>query len=184
VGAVGFWFSGLFFLVRFSVGGGAGPRGWVSACGAWFLLWSRRFGVGVKGPVPKRSEDRHRRNSPEPSRIVVSGGAAPQPEGDPLWCPAAQRLWRAWGESGQSRFFQASDWAFAQFLCDELTYYLSFKRHNGQILAQIMSGLSSLLTTEGDRRRVQVELVAEDPKAGFGSVEVMAEWKSRLSRMS
>ena len=127
--------------------------------------------MGVKGPVPKRSEDRHRRNSPEPSRIVVSGGAAPQPEGDPLWCPAAQRLWRAWGESGQSRFFQASD-------------YLSFKRHNGQILAQIMSGLSSLLTTEGDRRRVQVELVAEDPKAGSGSVEVMAEWKSRLSRMS
>ena len=69
-------------------------------------------------------------------------------------------------------------------MCDELTYYLSFKRHNGQILAQIMSGLSSLLTTEGDRRRVQVELVAEDPKAGSGSVEVMAEWKSRLSRMS
>lgn len=177
-------FLGWFSSFAFRLVEGLGPVGGVSACGAWFLLWSRRFGVGVKGPVPKRSEDRHRRNSPEPSRIVVSGGAAPQPEGDPLWCPAAQRLWRAWGESGQSRFFQASDWAFAQFLCDELTYYLSFKRHNGQILAQIMSGLSSLLTTEGDRRRVQVELVAEDPKAGSGSVEVMAEWKSRLSRMS
>ena len=139
--------------------------------------------MGERGPIPKRSDERHRRNASE--RDVVSSPAAEgvqAPAADGSWHPIAKRLWRAAKESGQSRFYEPSDWAVLYSLMDDLSYYKSGSKRSGQMLQTIMSSLSSLLLTEGDRRRLQIELArpgSEDPsRAGASEVE---RWRGKLT---
>lgn len=143
--------------------------------------------MGTRGPVPKRTESLNGHRSKEElagSRITKAAGAddVSQPVADPDWHPIAVRLWKSLGESGQSRFYEPSDWAVAYSLMDDLSHYKASSKRSGQMLATIMSALSSLLVTEGDRRRVQIELAratgVDDPEAG--KVAVMDKWRQRL----
>ena len=138
--------------------------------------------MGTRGPVPKRAESRQRRNASDVD-IKRAAGAddVARPEPDPDWHPIAARLWHSLGESGQSRFYEPSDWAVAYSLMDDLSYYKSSSKRSGQMLATIMSAMSSLLVTEGDRRRVQIELArpnAEDSEEST-KVAVMDKWRQR-----
>lgn len=118
--------------------------------------------MGSRGPVGKRLADlQGHRSKSELSSVsltVVGASAVHQPEAPDYWCAAALRLWESMGVSGQSRFYEPSDWAYAWFLMDLVTDYVEGGRQNGQLLGVILSGLTSLLLTEGDRRRVGVEL--------------------------
>ena len=139
--------------------------------------------MGRRGPIPKRPSDRKRRNEPDikPTEIKVAGQVL-QPPPDSQWHPIAKRLWEAMGESGQARFYEPSDWAVAYSLMDDLTYLKTMTKRSGQMLAVIMSSLSSLLLTEGDRRRLQLELNRATPGGGEDGqkVVVMDKWKQRL----
>ena len=109
--------------------------------------------MGTRGPVPKRTESRQRRNAPEVETIKAAGADdVAQPSPDPDWHPIAARLWHSLGESGQSRFYEPSDWAVAYSLMDDLSHYKASSKRSGQMLATIMSALSSLLVTEANRR--------------------------------
>jgi hypothetical protein len=139
--------------------------------------------MGERGPIPKRSDDRHRRNAPE--RPVTKAPAAERvtvPLADPTWHDIATQLWKGLIESGQSKFYEPSDWAIAFSLCDDLSHYKYASRRSSQMLAAIMSGLSSLLVTEGDRRRVQLELSrpTSEQLESDGVVE-MKKWREQLS---
>lgn len=138
--------------------------------------------MGTRGPVPKRSEDRHRRNSPAPVSAPSVSQGAPQPRGSSSWSPAAKRIWKSLGKSGQARFFEPSDWAYAQFVMEEMTRYQDGERQNGQVLTAILSSLTSLMLTEGDRRRVGIELArpSNDGDGEPAKVEVMDKWRQRL----
>ena len=140
--------------------------------------------MGTRGPVPKRTESRQRRNAPEVETTKAAGADdVAQPSPDPDWHPIAARLWHSLGESGQSRFYEPSDWAVAYSLMDDLSHYKASSKRSGQMLATIMSALSSLLVTEGDRRRVQIELArpnAEDSEENT-KVAVMDKWRQKLS---
>lgn len=138
--------------------------------------------MGSRGPVPKREESRHRRNAPsmDVAHAQSSDGTA-APEPDPDWHPIARRLWDSAAKSGQSRFYQASDWAVLYSLMDDLTYYKNGSKRSGQMLQTIMSSLTSLLLTEGDRRRLQIELSRpEQEDEAASDVAVMNEWRKRL----
>ena len=138
--------------------------------------------MGNRGPVPKRSEDRKRRNEGEieTTKVEVSG-VVEVPEANPEWHPIARRLWESLEGSGQSRFYEPSDWALAYSLCDDLSYYKLARVRSGQMLASIMSALSSLLLTEGDRRRVALELSRPEADGGKDDkVTRMDEWKRKL----
>ncbi len=103
------------------------------------------------------------------------------PDADPEWHPIAQDLWESLEKSGQARFYEPSDWAIAYSLCDDLSYYKLARVRSGQMLASIMSALSSLLLTEGDRRRVQVELNRKQADDGEDeNVTRMDKWKQKL----
>ncbi|MBN6777424.1 hypothetical protein JRG19_02520 [Pseudoclavibacter alba] len=97
------------------------------------------------------------------------------------WHPIAKRLWKAAKESGQSRFYEPSDWAVLYSLMDDLTYYKQARVRSGQMLQTIMSSLSSLLLTEGDRRRLQIELAkpVEAEASSVGEAEVL-HWQREL----
>lgn len=141
--------------------------------------------MGTRGPIPKRSEDRHRRNEPvQPIKTAPAGVKKKPGAACKEWHPIAKRLWNSAKQSGQSRFYEPSDWAMLYSLCDDLSYYKAQGKRSGQMLASIMSALGSLLLTEGDRRRVQVEL--EQPEESEEAqreahVARMEDWRSRLT---
>ena len=139
--------------------------------------------MGTRGPVPKRTESRQRRNVSDVDVKRADGAEdVPQPAPDPDWHPIAGRLWESLGRSGQSRFYEPSDWAVAYSLMDDLSYYKASSKRSGQMLATIMSAMSSLLVTEGDRRRVQIELArpnADDSEENT-KVAVMDKWRQKL----
>lgn len=75
----------------------------------------------MAGPIPKRSEDRVRRNQVD----ITKGVMFPVREWEPKrgWHRLAKETFEAIGSSGQSQYFQDSDWAIATVLCEELSEY-------------------------------------------------------------
>lgn len=150
--------------------------------------------MGTRGPVPNRSEDLSRpreRRGAAAGPEVTKGTLRPVviPEADPEWHPIAHMLWEGLIASGQSDFYQQSDWAFAYSLMEDLTRYKEplvskdgefyFKR-SGQMLQTIYSAMERLLVTEGDRRRVRIELAEPVPEQDPAAVIAIADYQAGL----
>lgn len=114
----------------------------------------------MPGPPPKRSDQRRRRNKPTREITKVEGAAeVPVPDADPQWHPVARRWFESLGQSGQSAFYEPSDWATAFAVAETMSRDLHADGPvGGASLAAWLKAMSSLLVTEGDRRRVSVEL--------------------------
>ena len=120
---------------------------------------------GTRGPVPNRSDQRRRTNKPEVPIVSASSGsvAASQPPADESWHRLAVDWYRALAVSGQSEFFQASDWAQAQVWAHLLSVELLKDKPSAMMIAAWASGAGELLTTEGARRRMRIELERAKP---------------------
>lgn len=141
--------------------------------------------MGVRGPVPNRSDDLSRpreRRGGEHAKPITKGvsRAASIPDHDPDWHPIAIQLWLALIESGQSDFYESSDWAFAFSVCDDLSYYKNGVKRSGQMLQSIYSAMERLLVTEGDRRRVSIELQDPPDESNSASVTAINDYKAGL----
>lgn len=127
------------------------------------------------GPVPKRSEDRIRRNKVDvPTEKVTAYGAVVQP---PLDFPHPHakivRLWDSLGESAQSKYYEPSDWEYARICLHFLDNLLWTEKPSAQQVANVISMMSNLLMTEGDRRRVRLEVERENTDAQVFDVAEM-----------
>lgn len=141
--------------------------------------------MGTRGPVPKRTDQRRRTNK-DPNGAVTKAPSTPKapviPEPDPLWHELAQKYYTALGESGQSAFFEPSDWMHARVSMEILSRMLSAGRLSAQLYAAWTADTARLLVTEGDRRRMRLELERAkpaDPDADAG-VASMDAWRTRL----
>lgn len=67
----------------------------------------------MPGPLPKRSDVRRRRNITGSADHVTVTGAVVVPSVPPGWDPLARNIFKAMQESGQSAFYEPSDWAAA-----------------------------------------------------------------------
>lgn len=128
--------------------------------------------MGSRGPVPKRSEERRRTNSPEAVKVdaVAAPVAAPEPDED--WHPVARRWFESLAVSAQARFYEPSDWGVAFALAEGLSRELKPRPKvtptgavvevteppSGAFWGAFLRGCAELLVTEGSRRRVQVEV--------------------------
>lgn len=113
----------------------------------------------MRGPVPKRSDQRRRRNKPEVEITTAPGAAVVEvPPADPDWHPIAARWYESLAKSGQSRFYEPSDWAQARYVAEAMSRSLAGAKMSGQLFAAVVSASTSLLVTEGDRRRLRLEL--------------------------
>lgn len=131
----------------------------------------------MSGPVPNRSDDLSRKrnanraNRPDVTKAEAFPVDVPPTPGD--WHPIAKQVFESLKTSGQSQFYQNSDWAFAFLICSDLDFYLKEDRNRSAMRAQtIYSALGNLMMTEADRRRLRIELQA--PPENTESARVIA----------
>lgn len=125
--------------------------------------------AGPRGPVPKRSGERRRRNKPEgvePVKALQQAVEWPAPGED--WHEIALRWYRSLECSGQSQFYEPSDVAAAVYVAEAMSRSLNGKL-SSVMFAAVMSAMTELLTTEAARRRARIELertaATEEPPA-------------------
>lgn len=149
--------------------------------------------MGERGPVPQRTEQRRRTNADPAGPVTKLTGAPsaakarrapPMPSASRDWHPIARRWFTALGRSGQREFYEPSDWMEAFAAAEVLSRLLLADKLSAVGLAAWTAMSARLLTTEGDRRRVRIELgrhkPASDPDAEAG-VTSMAGWVSKLA---
>lgn len=123
--------------------------------------------IGNSGPIPKRSDQRRRNNKPTVAIDTAPGATNVEiPDADPDWIPAARRWYESLAESGQSVFYQPSDWATAWVWAELLNGVLDGGKPSAMMISAWASGATDLLVTEGSRRRMRLELAkakAGDP---------------------
>lgn len=152
---------------------------------------------GAGGVPPKRDAQRRRSNAPALGEATAAPGAAvvEVPEADPEWHPVALRWFESLAKSGQSVFYEPSDWLTAFMLAESMSRELKpqtvvDKEGNvhmvslppkGASLAAWLKGMTTLMVTEGDRRRARLELFR--PSAGGeedADVSELDDYRRRL----
>lgn len=155
--------------------------------------------MGARGPAPKRSDQRRRANKPEVPVSQASGAVEVEaPKANSKWHPTAKRWFESLAESGQSVFYEPSDWAAAYVLAETMSRGLKPRvvgttdegepvtAHlppSGAELSAWLKGMASLLVTEADRRRASVELQRprEDGETETAEVTDIRSWREGLS---
>lgn len=120
---------------------------------------------GSGGPVPKRESQRRRRNMPEVpvTHAETSVAAVRVPPADEDWHSLAREWYESLSRSGQRQFLEPSDWAQARVWAHLLSVELFKDKPSAMMIAAWQSGAAELLTTEGARRRMRIELERAKP---------------------
>lgn len=140
----------------------------------------------IPRPEAELARPRARKGGNPQSTVIGTRRGAVQPLSDPAWHRIALMLWDALGDSGQADFYEASDWAVAYALCDDLSEYKRATWKDGnpkrspEMLKALQAGMTSLLMTEGDRRRVHMELVAPPEEKPAAAVLAIADYQAAL----
>jgi hypothetical protein len=155
----------------------------------------------MPGPVPKRSTQRRRRNKPaggEIDRAEAAGSFTP-PKANSKWHPTAKIWFDSLAASGQARYYEPSDWALAIFLAEAMSRELKPQyvgtSETGDVIREVLpvkgasisallKGMTSLLISEGDRRRMRLELERNGPAPADRDdpkVARMSEHRSRFA---
>ena len=136
--------------------------------------------MGVHGPVPKRDAERRRENKPEvPTETVPMPGKVKPPSCPTNLHPLARSWYRSLATSGQSKFYEPSDWQEARVLATVLSKALTSGKPVAQLIAIWQTGAAQLLTTEGARRRMRME-IERGAKPSLASVSLMDEYREKL----
>ena len=148
--------------------------------------------MGVRGPIPEREENlaRPRERQGTDEQAAKRGQLQPiqldwQPS--PEWGELADMTWESAKCSGMSDFYQDTDYAELWFLCNELDRYTKMKwkdgtaRQSPEMVKALLTGLSNLGFTEGDRRRVRIELDAPEPEKASASVTALHLYQGGLT---
>ncbi len=116
----------------------------------------------MPGPLPKRVEERRRRNA-VPGETVVTMPGRVKPPAAPRGChPIARNLYNSLKASGQSQFFEPSDWQAARLAAEVTSRLLkNADRTSAQLFAAVWAAWDDLMTTEAARRRARLQVMRE-----------------------
>jgi hypothetical protein len=131
-------------------------------------------------PVPKRSEQRRRRNKVDIDHVEMAGTVeAPDLLDLEDAHPLAVNLYESLRSSGQARYYEPSDWARAQLLVWSLSKMLHTGRPSAMLLAALQKDMDALLVSEAERRRVRMEIErgAPDDSAERAKVAQMEAYR-------
>ena len=152
--------------------------------------------MGSRGPIPKREAERMGHSKPEtPIDAVPVSGSVQIPTADPKWHPTARLIYDSLPSSGQAKFYEPSDWSTAYLLAESLSRDLkpqsigitdegkvirAYVPLKGASLAAYLKGFAALGVTEGDRRRMGIEIDRKPQKPALTAVTVMDEYRDAL----
>jgi hypothetical protein len=144
--------------------------------------------MGARGPAPARSDQRRRTNKPDtPVDQVETAGEVEIPPPSEHWHSTAKAWYESLAESGQSRFYEPSDWWQAHFCADLMHQSLTGDKVNAQLVAQIRGMMTDLLSSESSRRRVSMEILRGNAETGApssGNVTNLAARRKRVADAS
>ncbi len=131
--------------------------------------------MGSRGPAGKRPEEKRRRN--KDSGVKNEGKATADvkpPAAKRDWHPIAKAWYKSLRDSGQSEFYEPSDWAMAQIVAESISRDLKpqvvavpestgvpvFETvpMKGASLSAYLKAMTALMVSEGDRRRAGMAL--------------------------
>lgn len=136
--------------------------------------------TGHSGPPPKPNARRRNKRPVETITIdfeQMSTDTVEVPAPDEDWAGPAYDLYMSLTESFVARIYEPSDWMTAWMICEDYSRELKPRKVQigtdgdgepifveacmpmpGAKLTAILKGLSALIATEGDRRRLQIEV--------------------------
>lgn len=148
--------------------------------------------MGARGPIGKKAAEKmgHRTkaelagtqviNLDEIDDELIAKAESGQIPADENWHPVALTWYNSLATSGQRIYYQPSDWATAYLLAESLSrdfkpQFVGINEESGEVMMEkiplkgaslgaYLKGFSALLATEGDRRRMQIELERESLK--------------------
>ncbi len=154
--------------------------------------------MGTRGPVGKRSEERRRRNKDGEPTSADGAESVAVPPADESWHVIAKRWYESLEGSGQSEFYEPSDWAMAQIVAESISRDLNEQvvavpektgepvyakvPMKGASLSAYLKAMTALMVSEGDRRRVGVELqrASTEPEETPAGVVALDEYRREL----
>lgn len=138
--------------------------------------------MGSRGPVPKRSDQRVRRNKDEVAteKVTALGTVAVPELGIENPHPLIADFYSSLRESAQAKYYEPSDWSYARFILHHANTLVTSSRPSAQMFAAVTSALSDLLVAEGHRRRVRLEIERE--QAAGQVVDVASIFKDRFAQ--
>lgn len=148
--------------------------------------------MGTRGPIPKREDERIRRNKDEsgPAETISVIGAVQIPElGDISHLgethPLVIDLYDSIKESANVKFYEPTDWQTARFTLYAMNEELINAKHQGKPmgamkLTAISQLMSTLLLTEGERRRSRIEIERTSGEETGQVLDVADMFRQRL----
>lgn len=118
----------------------------------------------MPGPVPNRSDQRRRTNPIVGLEQAPGATIVRVPPAVKAWHPIARDWYRSLARSGQARYYEPSDWQTARLIADQMTRLLTAEDPNAALLNAIVAASRDLMTTEGQRRRMRLELLRDAPQ--------------------
>lgn len=150
--------------------------------------------MGARGPIPKRAIERRRRNVASDVDTVEVVGEVEMPPVPRGLHPIARRMYASLQESGESAFYEPSDWEAARLAAEVTTSMLWLpprrnratgkrlpRRPRGRISSELLAAVwkmwTDLLITEAARRRARIE-ISRVVSAGERGVDNLAAYRN------
>src|SRR5689334_25412722 len=130
----------------------------------------------MPGPVPKHSDDRVRRNVElvPTEKVEVYGDVVMPPLDMPFEPhPMVVDFYESLRMSAQSRFYEPSDWEYARLVCFIMQTIVTSNKPSSEMFKALQTAMSNLLITEGDRRRLRIEIARQPQKAEVDESEAL-----------
>jgi hypothetical protein len=117
-----------------------------------------------RGPAPKPSDRRARRNADPIGSVVLRFQPTDAPElpDDIEWHPRTQAWWAMWQESSQADTFTQTDWSF--LLDTALMHHAMWSKGQWTLAAEVRLRVAKFGATPEDRARLRMVFADADEK--------------------
>lgn len=108
-----------------------------------------------RGPAPKDSAERRRRNATAPVAVVTNDGAQHGPElpAHIDWPDATRDWWDTWRTAAQASTFTDTDWSF---LLDTAVLHMAFWDGDRSVASELRLRAAKFGATPEDRARLKI----------------------------
>jgi hypothetical protein len=138
-----------------------------------------------KRPEQRSPDSGSKAEGHDPAFIAVARGQTmrhgiPIPEASPNWLPITRSWYNSLKRSGQSAFYEASDWTTA--VCAAQAYDIFLRTFNASTLAVFERLSARLGATISDRKRARIELDEPDPVDDdeVAADQAVIRWQGKL----